>query len=71
MAQRATAKGMTLGKAIEVLDNLVTTGGVAPSEYTRDEAIRIGSEGLKRLKLMRIHMLVSLLPGETKDEVKK
>jgi len=58
---------MTLGKAIEVLDNLVTTGGVAPSEYTRDEAIRIGSEGLKRLKLMRIHMLVPLLPGETKE----
>lgn len=64
---RPTAKGMTLGKAIEVLDNLVTTGGVAPSEHTRDEAIRIGIEGLKRLTLMRIHMFVSLLPGETKE----
>lgn len=62
-------EAITLNKAIQVLEHFVKSGGVAPSEATRDAAIKLGIEGLKRVDSQRIGFYgreIQLLPGEVR-----
>lgn len=58
---------MLLEEAIRDQEELLNLGETGETLKGKDylPSIRIGLEAMKRLKLMRIHMLVSPLPGET------
>ena len=61
---------MNIPKAIEILQDLDTTLPQSSPEDRR-EAVRLGIEAMKRLKIHREHSIpgpMFLLPGETEDE---
>lgn len=64
--ERPTAKGMTLKDGID-LSQAAAEDMELQNMPRFAEAVRLGREALKRLKLMRIHMLVLPLPGEIKE----